>query len=449
MQSEQQDISGLVVGVFRAWQRAKIDFLVLRNYENLPEFTTNDIDVLVEPNQLRKAEQTLLAAASEAGFRLHNRAEFATLALYLSDPDSLAQAHFDLFTALKWRGFDFLDCRGFLRRRIQRDLFAIPHPADEAAANLLATMIFTGKVKEKYKPSIAAGFRSEPQAAIQLLAFNYGRAHARFAVEAGAAERWLEIEARTSALRCALILRQLTQRPCHIAMSLFSDAARISRRFVQPPGLTVVLCGADGCGKSTAAVSLIECLGGTFSPPKGRHFHWKPPLFSQKRRETRGPTTSPHAQPARNPVTSLLFFGFHWIEFFIGSLLRLRPAVFRGGLVLIDRYYYDFFVDERRYRLSLPQWLVRLGYALLPKPDLVFLLDAPAGVLQSRKREVPLEETQRQRAAYLELVRGLNNGCVIDATQPQPKVVREITRQVLEFMAERTARRGRSRPPME
>src|SRR5258708_3163225 len=164
MQSEQQDISGLVVGVSGAWQRAKIDFLVLRNYENLPEFTTNDIDVLVEPNQLRKAEQTLLAAASEAGFRLHNRAEFATLALYLSDPDSLAQAHFDLFTALKWRGFDFLDCRGFLRRRIQRDLFAIPHPADEAAANLLATMIFTGKVKEKYKPSIAAGFRTATQA---------------------------------------------------------------------------------------------------------------------------------------------------------------------------------------------------------------------------------------------------------------------------------------------
>ena len=70
---------------------------------------------------------------------------------------------------------------------------------------------------------------------------------------------------------------------------------------------------------------------------------------------------------------------------------------FRGGLVLIDRYYYDFLIDQRRYRLQVPQWLVRLGLAFLKKPDLVLLLDAPADVLQSRKQEVALTETRRQR----------------------------------------------------
>jgi len=442
MQPDEQEIRRLVTAVFRAWQRAKLDFLVLRNYDGLPDFTTNDIDVLVAPHQLRNAEQTLLEAAREAGFRLHNRAEFATLALYLSNPDSSAQAHFDLFTALKWRGFDFLDCRGFLQRRMQRDLFAIPHPADEAATNLLASMIFTGKVKEKYKPSIVAGFRSEAQAAERLLAQTYGQAHAHFIVEAGAAERWTEIEARTSALRRALIFRELTRRPWRTAMSILTDADRLARRFVLPPGLTVVLCGADGCGKSTAAAALIESLNGTFSPAKGKHFHWKPPLFSQRRREARAPTTSPHAQTARNPIASMVYFIFHWIEFFLGSLLRLRPITFRGGLALIDRFYYDFFVDQRRYRLRVPQWLVRLGYALMPKPDLVFLLDAPAEILQARKSEVPLEETRRQRSAYLELVRGLKNGCVIDATQPTAHVARDIAHRVLQFMADRTARQS-------
>ena len=52
----------------------------------LPHFTTNDIDVLVDPGQLRQAEQALLGAAAETGFRLHNRVEFATLALYLVQP---------------------------------------------------------------------------------------------------------------------------------------------------------------------------------------------------------------------------------------------------------------------------------------------------------------------------------------------------------------------------
>ena len=126
--SEQHEISQLVTAVFRAWQQAGINCLVLRNYESLPHFTTNDIDVLVDPAQLRQAEQALLEAAAKAGFRLHNRVEFATLALYLSSRQSNAQAHFDLFTALKWRGFEFLSCREFLAAQAEPGPLLHPPP---------------------------------------------------------------------------------------------------------------------------------------------------------------------------------------------------------------------------------------------------------------------------------------------------------------------------------
>lgn len=119
--SEPQEIGPLVAAVFGAWQQAGIRFLVLGNDEGLPSFTANDIDVLVGPAQLRAAEASLLAAGRAAGFRLHNRCEFAaTLALYMSGLHSNAQAHFDLFTALRWRGLDFLDCPALLDRRVAR-----------------------------------------------------------------------------------------------------------------------------------------------------------------------------------------------------------------------------------------------------------------------------------------------------------------------------------------
>jgi thymidylate kinase len=140
-------------------------------------------------------------------------------------------------------------------------------------------------------------------------------------------------------------------------------------------------------------------------------------------------------------VVSLAYFGFHWLEFFLGSHLRLRPFTFGGGLVLIDRSYYDFFVDQRRYRLRVPRAIVSLGHRLLKKPDVVALLDAPAEVLQQRKQEVPLAETARQRAAYLEVVRSLRNGRVVDATQPPEKVGADLCRAILDFMAERTRQR--------
>ena len=441
--SEQEQVSGLVTAVFRAWQQAGIAFLVLRNYEGLPAFTTNDIDVLVAPADLRRAEQVLLTAARQAGFRLLNRGEFATLALYLGTAPSNAQAHFDLFTDLKWRGFDFLDCRGFLGRRVDRGLFCSPHPAHEAATNLLAHFVFTGHIKEKYRPGITAGFQADPPAALAVLAGTCGPKLAAALVAAVARGDWSGIERQAGRVRRTLRWRQLIFHPGHTAASFCRDAGRLLRRLWRPLGLTVVFCGTDGSGKSTAAAAVIAGLRGTFSPAKGRQFHWKPPVFSGRRQAARGDSSTPHAQSARSVPASLLFLAVHWLEFLLGWPLKIRPVTFRGGLVLIDRYYFDFFVDQRRYRLRAPTGLVRLGYFLLPKPDLVFLLDAPTEVLQARKQEMPREETQRQRDAFLELVRSLPNGHIIDAAQPADKVAADIMGVVLDRMARRTEQRTR------
>jgi thymidylate kinase len=185
----------------------------------------------------------------------------------------------------------------------------------------------------------------------------------------------------------------------------------------------------------------VTALTCSFPPTKGRHFHWKPAVFSGSRQAARKPDTDPHGKPPRNTVASLIFFVAHWLEFFLGSHLRVRPVTFKGGLVLIDRYYYDFLVDQRRYRMRVPSWLVRVGLAFLKKPDLVLLLDAPAEILQSRKREVELAETQRQREAYLKMIKSLPNGRVINAAQAPQEVTREIKNVVLRFMAERTENR--------
>ena len=79
---------------------------------------------------------------------MHNRVEFATLALYLSSRQSNAQAHFDLFTTLNGAGLSLSPATGSFSARWSRDLFCIPHPADETATKLLASLIYTGKVKE-------------------------------------------------------------------------------------------------------------------------------------------------------------------------------------------------------------------------------------------------------------------------------------------------------------
>ena len=90
---------------------------------------------------------------------------------------------------------------------------------------------------------------------------------------------------------------------------------------------------------------------------------------------------------------------------------------------MFARYYHDLLADPARYRYGGSLLLARLLGKLLPQPDLVFILDAPADVLQSRKQEVPFEESVRQRTAYRCLKGEYKRAYIIDASVPLDKVV--------------------------
>ena len=85
--------------------------------------------------------------------------------------------------------------------------------------------------------------------------------------------------------------------------------------------------------------------------------------------------------------------------------------------------------------------LLRLAARMVPRPDLVILLDAAPEVLWSRKQEVAFEEVVRQREGYLKVARELPSAVVINAAQSPSDVIDSTVSAIVEFYAERTARR--------
>jgi len=112
-------------------------------------------------------------------------------------------------------------------------------------------------------------------------------------------------------------------------------------------------------------------------------------------------------------------------------------------LVIYDRHFVDILVDAKRYRYGGPPWLLRLIWRLIPKPDLIILLDAAPEVLQARKQEVPYEETARQRMVCLSLVRKMQNGQIVDAALPMKNVAADAAEVVLNHLAIRIQSRFR------
>lgn len=203
-------------------------------------------------------------------------------------------------------------------------------------------------------------------------------------------------------------------------------------------GIIIVFLGPDGSGKSSVIEQIIPILSPKFQRTCYIHLH---PRFGIKAKGKSTPVTNPHGQLSRGLLSSTAKLLYFLNVYCFGYLLKIRPMMIQNTLVIFDRYYHDLLVDPIRYRYGGPMWFARWVAKLIPKPDFFILLDAPPEVLQSRKQEVPFEETVRQRQAYLELVRGMKNGLVVGASQSLDEVVAEICEIILGFMSKRTAKR--------
>ncbi len=176
--------------------------------------------------------------------------------------------------------------------------------------------------------------------------------------------------------------------------------------------------GPDGAGKSSVIAGLARRLAGNGHSICVRHL--KPRVVMPELRDKPGSiVTDPHGKPPRSSFLSLVkiivWLGEEWY-----ALLFREP---KQALLLSDRYYHDLLVDPVRYRFGAPLWTARLVGALMPRPALWILLDAPPEVLQSRKQEVAAEETARQRLAYRAFIRTRARHVIVDASRPLDEVI--------------------------
>ena len=422
--------------LFDAWNAADIRYLILRNYYELPEYTENDVDVLLDPSQRSQARAIMRCTAEGYGWEIHNIGEFSCHAFYLYHLETLEQIHIDLMCGVKWHSFFFASHADMLRARRPLKNFYTPDPVHEAAVNLLTRLLYSGYVKEKYRDGIQQRAERAGDQFKATLAPWTGQRLARKIVKAAGQGEWGVIESQASGVRKHTGFANL-KKPFRLAALLMADVARWVRRWISPPGISIVFMGPDGCGKTSVADQLKQELQGTFAPEHGIHCHWKP----VRQMSGNAPTENPHGLAPRSRLLSLLYFGYHYLPFLWGWWRYIKPVLFRNGLAVIDRYYYDFFVDQRRYRLNLPEWIIKVGFVFIKNPNLVFCLDADPGILQARKQEVSFEECKRQRETYRALASRLSTGHVIDASQELDAVVRDVQKIILVYMNERANRR--------
>lgn len=224
-----------------------------------------------------------------------------------------------------------------------------------------------------------------------------------------------------------------------------NEIKRLWYRIKYPVGYSAVLLSPDGGGKSSVFERLEETCWGCFHGITKMYFRphilQNPGMLNPLNPVPESADNpDPHGKKPNGLIKSLIRYFYYNIDFILGYHILVRKKRIQKQLVVFDRYYYDYFVDLKRYRYSFPKWIPKAFAWSIPKPDVIFVLEGTPKVLFDRKKELPLEELERQVKAYHNIAVKYNDAVIIDVDKPLDNVVNQVTHEILFRKAQRTAK---------
>lgn len=402
-----------------------------------------DLDCVVPSDMVPDKVSTLLRRnAREIGadivrwhFVVRGSNHYITLAV-LSDEADPVFVNLDLHSGYVKDAVPFLTASELLRTRVRRDGIFVPAP-DMGFAHRLLKRLLGGSLVATRGVGLTALYAQDPAGCAEQARRFCTPEHAETVIAAAAAGDWTTVIGRCEEIGTAIRRRFIAQHPMKAVLGKLEAFEMLARkRIAQPQGVEVVLLGPDGVGKTTVIDRITPALLPVFDRVEAPGP--APAVLPWSGRSR--PIGRPHALPVR-PAYQSIPKALFWLVYYRFSHIRhVRPALRRGSLVLFHRSLLDALVDRRRYRYGGPMFLLRWVIRMLPRPDLVCVLDAPAELVQRRKQEVLPAETARQRVAYQALASTVPNALLVDASRPPELVAREVTNAILRSAGHRARR---------
>jgi thymidylate kinase len=165
-------------------------------------------------------------------------------------------------------------------------------------------------------------------------------------------------------------------------------------------GAFAVLIGLDGSGKTTLARNLSRLIFREMRYDGVRYFHWRAKIFGQIEFPLPEFRDVPRKESLPKTIANSLLSSLRLLKnVFLANVayqIRIRHLLRHNYLVMIDRYFYNYYLDPDSVKYTGPDWLLKALLGWFPKPDVIVTLNASAEILLARKQELSPDQIARQ-----------------------------------------------------
>ena len=405
--------------IFESFEKLGVEYVILHSYQKLPYQFDSDIDTAIVVNRIEEAIHLLDSVLNGTDWRVvqYWRHENYAADCIISNNYEFLQVDFCIH--YERNGRVVMPIEELVSGRRECNNFYIPNPITEFTYILLKK-ILKKKFSEGSKMHLVALLaqikaENSEYVLIKSLERFLSAQEVKSVIENVNKEKFEFIE--LNALQHNLLKN--TSSLCSDLHYKIFDIKRKIERIIHPTGMFVVLLGVDGAGKTTIATQLKKQYVTAFR--RINHYHSRVRILNDISQIKKGvapiDASNPHGKTKQSgKIVSIAKFGYYFLDFLMGNMV-ISIAKIKSSLVLVERYYYDYFIDKVRYNLDLSNGFLEFFGKFILKPDIIFVLTGDSQKLLERKHEISLDEIDAQKIKLKEMFENNPKAVFIDTTE--------------------------------
>jgi len=440
-------LKDLLLTLFEQLDCNKIEYCVIGNYDKLPDYTSNDVDIWVD--DYIAAEKILCQSARKLHLKLYLQNKTANGSnnyFYFHNKDKeIETVKIDLMIETSYKSLIPIVSGELIKKnRETYNGFPVANKVIESVMHLLYPLVTFGIVREKYREKLYQINKTpEFQCCLETIVGHQHFIQMRNFIRD---KNWRGLEMMSGSVKRYLFLRTFFNFNRSRGRTFLKFIESICLRIKHKNGLVISFTGIDGAGKTSIKKCLINNSNRFFTKNRSKEFYWRPFLLPRIARilGTKGQAETVDESGKRvvrlslfSSMVSLLKYMYYAADFISGQTKYFMQS-HTGGLVIFDRYHFDNIIYPERFGFKVSKKIMLFcDRHIIPQPDIQFYFNARPETLYARKHEIDIDEINKQKLLYADEIKKHGDIIEICTDGPFDRSVNEVLSHCLELMSRR------------